>query len=138
MNGTVRVMRSYDYCHFEITLGESREMTLDEINDMRKQAALLVDEAVREYKIAKKKEDRRVSLEWETESVLNKKKAIEEISQSEWTIDQAAFMRSVADKEFWKSYEADDFWYDEDPEREHHFSMLRKFQDTLISPEIKK
>lgn len=39
MSATVRVMRSYDYCHFEIVLGSNEDMTTDQVNDMRKEAA---------------------------------------------------------------------------------------------------
>ncbi|OGF05224.1 MAG: hypothetical protein A2W00_04565 [Candidatus Eisenbacteria bacterium RBG_16_71_46] len=74
---TVKIMRSYDYCHFEVQLGSDENLTLEEINDLRKQAALLVDEAVRQYKIAKKKEQARTQHEWETERLLERIQAIE-------------------------------------------------------------
>jgi hypothetical protein len=49
MQASVKVMRSYDYCHFEVCLSLDKEMTLGEINNMRKDAARLADEAVRQY-----------------------------------------------------------------------------------------
>lgn len=54
----VKVMRSHDYCHFEVALTSnllglnSDEMTLA-VDDLRKTAARLADKAVDQYKVAK-------------------------------------------------------------------------------------
>lgn len=129
---SVRVMRSYDYCHFEATLSTDQELSLDGINQMRKECALLVDEAVRQYKTAKEAEDRRKTREWQMDSATGRAKRLNETPKSEWTVDDAAFMRSYADKEFWASFHEDDYIYEDEPEREHHFSMLRRFQDAGV------
>jgi hypothetical protein len=50
---SVKIMRSYDYCHFEICLGTDEEKTLQQIDDLRKDAARLVDKAVAQYMKAK-------------------------------------------------------------------------------------
>lgn len=55
----VKVMRSYDYCHFEITLSGSLGGTPElerfkAIDEMRKEAARLADKAVEQYKVAKR------------------------------------------------------------------------------------
>ena len=133
MKASVKVMRSYDYCHFEVALSSDQEMTLDEVNGLRKQAAILVDEAVREYRIAKKREDSRQRFEWDKERAVERATKLREKPPSEWSIDEAAFMRSYEDKEFWRDFESEDYYYDADPERDHHFSMLRKFQETRIA-----
>lgn len=134
MKTTVRVMRSYDYCHFEVSLEGDfpPETMLDDTNNLRKQAALLVDEAVRQYKVAKKAEGKRDSREWEINSTLQKVDLIKAIPPSEWTVEQAALMRAYEDKTFWKQYESDNYFYDDDPDREHHFSMLRRFQAVVV------
>jgi tryptophan 2,3-dioxygenase len=128
---SVRVMRSYDYCHFEISLG-SENLTLEQVNDLRKKAALLVDEAVRQYIIAKGKEDARRLTHGDIERALRRIELIKEQPKNEWSIEDAALMRSYEDKEFWKLYEVDEYFYEDEPEREHHFSMLRKFQDVSV------
>jgi hypothetical protein len=51
--GSVKVMLSYDYCHFEVALSSDQDMTLPEIDAMRKDAMRLADKAVRQYKTAK-------------------------------------------------------------------------------------
>lgn len=136
MKASVRVMRSHDYCHFEIALSSDEDMTLDEVNNMRKQAALLVDEAVRQYRIAKKKEDNRQRFEWDKERAVERAARLRDKSQSEWTIEDAAFMRSYEDKAFWADMDQENYTYAKDPERDRHFSMLRKFQDTRIATTI--
>lgn len=55
---TVKVMRSHDYCHFEVSLSTSDDpeqtpISLPEIDELRKSAARLADKAVEQYKIAK-------------------------------------------------------------------------------------
>jgi hypothetical protein len=133
MKASVKVMRSYDYCHFEVALSSDEEMDLDQVNNLRKQAAILVDEAVRQYRLAKKAEDSRQRHDWDKERAIERAKKLSDKPQSEWSIEDAAFMRSYEDKEFWRDMEQDDYCYADDPERDHHFSMLRKFQETRIS-----
>jgi len=53
MSASVKIMLSYDYCHFEISKGSEQELTNKEINEMRKDVQRLADEAVRQYKKAK-------------------------------------------------------------------------------------
>ena len=52
-SGSVKVMRSYDYCHFEVTLSTSGPASIEFIDELRKQAARLADKAVEQYKVAK-------------------------------------------------------------------------------------
>ena len=131
---SVKIMRSYDYCHFEVCLGTDELMDLDGINQMRKEAALLVDEAVRQYQIAKEKESSRKWNYTQMKGLLDKIKLIESLPESERTPEQAALLRGNADSEFWQTYESEDYYYQDDPYRDHHFSMLRKFQKTIVKP----
>ena len=135
MQATAKVMRSYDYCHFEITLSEECA-DIEAVDELRKKAAILVDEAVRQYRVAKAKESARQGKEWDREKAMERVKRIEEKPRNEWTPEEAAVMRAVADKSFWSSFDADDYYYC-DPDREHHFSMLRKFQAKSDKTRIK-
>lgn len=133
MKAFAKVMRSYDYCHFEIALErEVADGDLDAVNELRKEAAILVDEAVRQYKIAKDKEKRRESQAWQINELIEKIKRFEAIPENERTIEQTALLRSSADRAFWKDYDEDWYGYGEDPERDHHFSMLRRFKETRV------
>lgn len=50
---SVKVMRSHDYCHFEVSLTSSEANKPEEVDALRKVAARLTDKAVRQYQIAK-------------------------------------------------------------------------------------
>lgn len=130
MLASVKVMRSHDYCHFEVQLS-AECADLDAVNDLRKEAAILVDEAVRQYKIAKNKESSRGYNEPRYSSLLERAKEIEAKPKNERTPEEAAILRGLADHQFAKEFHEDDYYYC-DPEREHHFSMLRKFKDVTI------
>ena len=132
MKGSVKVMRSYDYCHFEIALSSDEDMTLDQVNELRKQAAILVDEAVRQYAIAKRKEAHRIGREWEKEEALAKMKYLKEKPEEERTVEDTALLRAYEDSKFWKEYEMDDYYYQDDPERDYHFTMLNKFKQSTV------
>jgi len=123
-------MRSYDYCHFEMALS-AEVFDIDEADALRKQAAILVDEAVRQYKIAKSKESSREWVERQTRDALAEYEKIKAKPQGELTVREIAVLRSYADQSFWKSFDEEDYAYC-DPEREHHFSMLRKFKDITV------
>jgi len=131
---SVKIMRSYDYCHFEVCLGTDEELDLDGINNMRKEAAILADEAVRQYQIAKGKESARKWQDTQIEGLLKKIEFIETLPESERTPEQAALLRGKADTDFWQQYGCEDYFYQDDPHRDHHFSMLRKFQKTIVRP----
>lgn len=131
MLASVKVMRSYDYCHFEVSLSVDNAADLDAVDALRKQAAILVDEAVRQYKIAKAKESGRAGNEYEIKRLLDRIERLKAVPASDLSIEDAAFLRSSADRAFWKDFDDDDYYYS-DPEREHHFSMLRKFKETTI------
>jgi len=52
-SASVKVMRSYDYCHFEVCLASNDATTPEAIDELRKTAARLADKAVAQYKTAK-------------------------------------------------------------------------------------
>lgn len=134
MQASVKVMRSFDYCHFEVAL--STECGgIDEVNDLRKEAAILVDEAVRQYKIAKAKESNRELSERQTRYAISEMDTIKQKPRNAWTVREAAIMRSYEDQSFWKSYEEDGYCYEQD-ERDHHFSMLNRFKDVTVSAAV--
>ncbi len=93
---SVKVMRSYDYCHFEVVLSADiypvlpYEGALEQIDDLRKEAARLADKAVHQYKQAKAwREDL-----WSREDAKRRAeiamKIVREVPESEWTPEQKA------------------------------------------------
>lgn len=112
--GSVTVMLSYDYCHFEVSLSDDREMTLEEIDNLRKEANRLADKAVQQYQIMKAfKND-----EWRRKShrddLFRQVRVIKEnYPQSEWTDDQKAIVKAYEDYQ-WRQYDYQDDWEDEE------------------------
>ena len=106
---SVKVMRSYDYCHFEVSLSSDEEMSLKEINEMRKDAARLTDEAVRQYKIAKEK----LSDNWKfsRQETLKQADAIRKKDICDWTPEDKAVIKLISDKnwdEQWDYYDSEE------------------------------
>ena len=113
MNASVKVMNSYDYCHFEVALS-AEDVSLEDVDNLRKDAQRLVDKAIKQYKIAKRVAmiDRTPSPELE-----RKVKAIKEnFPQSEWTPGQQATVKEFEDRSFRASlsYNYEDDWEDDD------------------------
>ena len=112
---SVKVMLSYDYCHFEICLSSDSDMTLEQVNNLRKDAQRLADKSVSQYKIAKEFAIKRLHL-------LNEKKQMEvEVKQYEntdfggWPEKIKAIDKALKDYEHWKQY---DYNYEDEDEDE--------------------
>jgi len=117
MKASVKVMRSYDYCHFEIVLGtnDDEEWDLKKVDEMRKEAARLVDKAVKQYAIAKKMAENRERLLSEKRYLEQKVEEIKNKPESEWTAEQRAIIKQLQDEEYWNRHQYDyEDEYDED------------------------
>lgn len=112
MKGSVKIMRSYDYNHFEIALASDEDMDVKQINELRKKAQMLADEAVRQYIIAKSKESLRLNLKIEKKQLEKEIELIKEIKpQSEYTAQERAKIKALEDKNYWKQH---NYFYDDD------------------------
>lgn len=102
VSGSVKVMRSYDYCHFEICLSlGDRTVELSEIDNLRKDAQRLCDKAVDQYKTAKVAAQKRLNDECEAENIRREIKVIKEnFPKSEWSEDQKAKVKALEDLDF--------------------------------------
>ena len=117
-NASVKVMRSYDYCHFEVNLGASIECPPDspewfqQVDSLRKNAARLADKAVNQYKVAKRafesdglKFDCLVSAASEAKSK----------PESQRTSEDKAAIKALSDARFaQRHYDYQDDWQSED------------------------
>lgn len=114
--GSVKIMLSHDYCHFEICLGSDDDMTLEQIDDMRKDAQRLADKAVEQYKIAKKARDKIVWSKEEIDRLTQEVKIIKEnYPKSEWTPQQQAVIKTFDDLQYQitRAYDYQDDWDDD-------------------------
>jgi hypothetical protein len=116
MSASVKIMLSYDYCHFEVCKGTDEELSNAEIDELRKDVQRLADRAVNQFQIAKKKvqEELRYKIE-----MLNLKckfeRMTEDIPESEWTVEAKAVQKAIADNEYLekKYYDYDEEWEDD-------------------------
>jgi hypothetical protein len=98
----ISIMRSYDYSHFEVSLSTDEDMTLQEIDDMRKDAIRLVDKAVKQYQIARDREKKINNGQSYDYMELERKAKIimENYPQSEWTPEQIATIKELTDFDY--------------------------------------
>lgn len=115
-NGSVKIMLSYDYCHFEIQLGKREEATLGEIDELRKKAQMLADKAVKQFK-SSKKIAAALAEAYDMDALERKVGHILERPKSEWSYSDKAYVKTLRDYEYWASrdgyhYEDEDDDYD--------------------------
>jgi len=109
----VRIMLSYNYNHFEVSLGISDETSPKEINEKRKECQRLCDEAVRQYIVAKDKASKMASRSYEKGELEKEVERIIDIPKGEWTATQKAKVKALEDHEYWRLHQYD---YDDDPD----------------------
>lgn len=100
-------MLSYDYCHFEICLSRDEEIPLSEVNELRKDAQRLADEAVRQFKIAKVRAEQRVSQKRARAFLVQEVDEILNIPEAERDAEQKAKVKAITDDEYWTKYNYD-------------------------------
>ena len=115
MEASVKVMLSYDYCHFEIALSET-DITLPGVDNLRKRAQRLADKAVEQYKIAKADVARKINHEVEYQNIHREVEIIKEnYPKSEWNPEQKAKVKKMEDLAYLsnRQYDYEDNWEDE-------------------------
>lgn len=111
-SASVKVMRSHDYCHFEVTLTATDLMTTPEVDEMRKEAARLADKAVEQYQIAKSEEVRRLQASSNRARDVANAEFIRAKAEGERTIQEQAMLKAFDDK-LWSErprYDYQDDW----------------------------
>ena len=99
-SATVRVMRSHDYCHFEIVLGLQSEgviYPLSRVDDLRKDAARLADKAVEQYRRKKESIIDAEHAEYLIDSTREEAEVIEKMSETDRTPEQQATLKGYKD-----------------------------------------
>lgn len=122
-SASVKVMRSYDYCHFEVVLGTTElhmgmPPVLTQIDNLRKEAARLADKAVEQYKIAKKVAENRGNAQrtvgWRKKTV----EVIQAIPEGSRSPDEKAELKAYQDALHRAGlvYDYEDDWREQDDE----------------------
>lgn len=110
---SVKVMRSHDYCHFEVALSIDADqpsgVSLTTVNDLRKEAMRLADKAVEQYKIAKQR-----MLNDSTPFLSTEVREIRALAETDRTPEQKAKLKAYDDEVFaaQRQYDYQDDWQD--------------------------
>jgi hypothetical protein len=97
--GSVKIMLSYNYNHFEVALSSDEPMTLKEIDTMRKKANMMADKAVTQYEIAKRLAE---AAQYRTPAMLRDEaeRIIAEIETPNQSPEQKAIVKAWKDAEY--------------------------------------
>jgi hypothetical protein len=116
-SATVKVMLSHNYNHFEasICLENEQGLSVEEINEARKDCARLCDTAIKQYNDAKQIAARRANLISEKAQLEREVKAIKEKDKREWSVTDKAKVKAISD------YNWELLWdYDDDYDSENY------------------
>jgi len=115
MGTSVKIMLSYDYCHFEICKSTTAAVTDEQVNIIRKGVQRLADEAVRQFIKAKAFADKLLQTKGEhnreqffTDKILAK-------PEGERTVNEVAQLKAFEDRN-WKEELSRSYNYDDDDE----------------------
>lgn len=112
---SVKVMRSHDYCHFEVCLSSSSANTPELVDELRKKAARLADKAVAQYRIAKINASRLLNEKQQRQYLVDRIKHIRETPEGDRTVRDQAELKAFDDAawEASHSYDYEDDWNDD-------------------------
>lgn len=111
---TVKIMLSYDYCHFEITRGTDQDLSLQQTNELRKDVQRLADEAVRQYKLAKEMALKQLTLDSEKNRFIDDIIKIKAKPEGDRTINETAMLKAYNDNEWQEKFNFTFDYNDED------------------------
>lgn len=116
VSASVKVMRSHDYCHFEICLSSDSVMTSEAVDALRKTAARLADKAVEQYKAAKQNAELAAQDQYKIEDLRRRRRRILETPESEHTPEDKAILKALEDFEHFarRRYDYSDDWQEQD------------------------
>ena len=112
-SASVKVMLSYDYSHFEssISLESDLSITLNEIDEARKNCQRLCDKAVGQYKTAKELAAKRVDGEYQMVNFEDRCKKILDKKEEDRTIKEMAMVKQYQNENWRAQFNYD---YDDD------------------------
>jgi len=115
---SVKVMLSYDYCHFETSMSlenESGVATID-IDNARKECMRLCDKAIKQYKISKSLAAKRSDGKYKMQNFEDACHKIMDLPEGERTVNQIAMLKQYENEnwreEFEYNYDYEDDLFD--------------------------
>lgn len=115
-HASVKVMRSHDYCHFEVCLSSTALNNAADVDQLRKTAARLADKAVEQYKIAKRNYELAMTDKSNLESLQYRHRDVIAKPESERTPEEKALVKAIEDRAHRnrRRYEYEDQWDEPD------------------------
>lgn len=113
MDSYVKVLRSYDYNHFEFCIPVAENATVQKRNEARKDCERLANEAVRQYLKSKNMALERGATESNKQFFLQSISVIENKPIGERTVDELAKLKQYED-ETWESQFEYPYDYEDD------------------------
>ena len=114
MGASVKIMLSYDYCHFEISKSTDEIVSDKEINEMRKDVQRLADEAVRQYKVAKEYAAKRMDSEYMMKNFEAECRKINRKDAGDRTIKETAMLKQYKNEKWQEQFEYNYNYEDDD------------------------
>jgi hypothetical protein len=117
-SASVKVMLSYDYCHFETSMSMENEAGIPakDIDEARKNCQRLSDKAVAQYKKAKQMASMRNDGEYQMKNFEETCKKIDRKPEGERTINEVAMLKQYQDEEWRAQF---DYAYDYDDDEDY-------------------
>lgn len=114
-SASVKVMLSYDYSHFEVSMSVENDEGLEirDIDETRKYCQRLADKAVGQYKTAKKMAADRTNGDFRISQFELECKRIESKNEEDRTIKEIAMLKQYKD-ENWRDQFNYDYDYEDD------------------------
>lgn len=114
-SASVKVMLSYDYCHFEASMSVENEsgLTMSDIDEARKKCQRLADKAVGQYKKAKQMASNRSDGEYQMRNFQEQCERIKAKDEQDRTIKEIAMLKQYED-ENWQANFMYEYDYDDD------------------------
>lgn len=109
-SATVKVMLSHNYNHFEASIALENEsgVSVQDIDNARKDCNRLCDKAIKQYNQAKVIESKRVSLAMEKRNLEREVAEIKQRDKDTWTVMEKAKVKTLEDHEWSLKWDYDD------------------------------
>lgn len=113
-SASVKVMLSYDYSHFETSMSIENDsgLSVQDIDEARKQCQRLADKAVGQYKSAKANAAQRTDGEYKIKNFIHECEAIKQKNEQDRTLKEIAMLKQYEDENwrdsFYERYDYDD------------------------------
>lgn len=114
-SASVKVMLSYDYCHFEtsMSLENDEGVSVKEIDEARKECQRLAYKAAGQYRTAKEMAAKRVDGKYQMQNFQSMCETIKKKEEHDRTLKEIAMLKQYED-ENWQSQFDYEYDYDDD------------------------